>query len=286
MYGAASRFDVAEHFRTPPPPRLERAEGRLRLKFRTGANGQSRLDRCYQRGALKVRFPRPATATPEPVLINTAGGMTGGDRFRVSVELGDGAAATLATQAAEKIYRSTGDEACVDTLLTLGPRARLYWLPQETILFDGGRLARRLEVAMAGDARLIACEGVILGRAAFGETVRSATLTDNWHIRRDGRLIHAEALRLAGDIAELSAGHATLGGCRAFATILAVAPDAEQHLDRVRQALEDSPATAGASAWNGLLAARIVTDDGRRLRAAMLAVLRALGIAPPRIWSI
>jgi len=283
MFAGASQSDPLAPLRPAPP--LERAEGALALEFRVDG-GATRLARGFQQGSFRVRFPRSVDAEPEAVLLNTAGGLAGGDAFRVSADLAPGAAVRLTTQAAEKVYRSGARGAArLDVRLTLGERARLLWLPQETILFDGGGLERRIEATLAGDSELLACEAVVLGRTARGERVATGALADQWRVRRDGRLVFADALRLAGDIASAASRPATLAGAAAFATVLLVAPDAENRLGTVRAALD--PATdAGASAWNGMLLARLVAEDGAKLRAALLAVLAALGTKAPRAWSI
>ncbi len=171
---------------------------------------------------------------PEAVLINTSGGVTGGDRLQWRLEAGAGAALVVTTQAAERVYRSTGGEARIETRLVAGPGATLEWLPQETILFDAGRLDRRLEVDLAADASVTLLESIVLGRAAMGEQVMSGALSDQWRIRRGGRLVHAEALRAEGDLARAAAGAATLAGGRAFATLVHLAPGAEARLDAAR----------------------------------------------------
>jgi len=289
MFAAVSQFDASpavsqtasgSEFR----PDLQRAEGAVRVGFRAGTGG-SRLSDAYQRGSMKVRFPRQFdTDVPEAVLINTAGGITGGDRFRVDGNLGTGAAATLTTQAAEKVYRSSGGDGRVDVSLHLEPSAQLAWLPQETILFDRGRLVRTLDVEMAADAGLVLCESVILGRAAHGETVRQGLLTDRWRVRRGGRLVYADFLKLAFPMTA-PAGAAVLAGSRAFASLLVVDPDAEARIEAARSAL-DGPATAGASAWNGMLAVRLAAPDGSVLRDMLIRLCGAIGVRLPRAWSI
>ena len=194
----------------PTPIELQRARGRAEVAV-SRRDGGVRLDRLFQQGCAKALLPRPGGPAPEVVLINTAGGVTGGDRIDWRLAAGAGAALVATTQAAERVYRSAGGAARIATRLTLGAGARLDWLPQETILFDGARLDRRLEVEMAADARLLALETLVLGRAAMGETVATGAVSDQWRIRRGGRLVHAEALRLDGDLAAATAGAATLG---------------------------------------------------------------------------
>ncbi|HBC09391.1 MAG TPA: urease accessory protein, partial [Rhodospirillaceae bacterium] len=75
----------------------------------------------------------------EAVLLNTAGGLTGGDVYGTEALAGPDAFLTLTSQACERVYRATGDQpARVETRLSADAGARLHWLPQETILFDGG----------------------------------------------------------------------------------------------------------------------------------------------------
>jgi urease accessory protein len=263
-------------------PRLQRAEGEGRIRV-DALRGDPRLHRLYQEGCAKIRLPRDAEALGiEAVLINTAGGLTGGDRLTWRAEADAGARLTLTTQACERIYRSNGDAARVQVQLTVGPGAELHWAPQETLLFDEGSLERSFEADLAADARLLAVEAVVLGRTAMGEQVRNGRLRDRWRVRREGRLVFADDLRIEGEVARLTAAAPLLAGGCAFASLLLVADDAEQRLAAVRDALG---ATGGASAFDGKLFARLVAGDGRALRRALVPALEALrGAALPRVW--
>ena len=275
--------------RTSRPP-LQRARGAAMVRVRAELGGATRLERLFQDGCAKIRLPRSAQVAAvgaegvEAVLINTSGGMTGGDRLAWSAEAGAGARLTLTTQACEKIYRAQDDRAEVAVALNAGSGALIEWLPQETILFDGGALERRLEADLASGARLLAVEAVVLGRTAMGERVRRGLLRDRWRIRRAGRLVFAEELRLDGDLAGLSARPTALAGACAFATLLWVADEAEAALPAVRAALGPG---GGASAFDGKLVARIVAKDGLALRRALLPALEALRGHPlPRVWRL
>jgi urease accessory protein len=269
----------------PAPLRLQRARGRAEVAVSL-RGGCIRLDRLYQQGCAKAILPRTHGSVPEVVLLNTSGGVTGGDRVAWRLAAGPGAALVATTQAAERVYRSTGDAARIETGLSLGPGASLAWLPQETILFDAARLDRRLEVEMAADARLTALETLVLGRVAMGETVASGLFSDQWRIRRGGRLVHAEALRAEGDLARAASGAATLGGARALATLVEVAPAAETRLDAARALLAEAGVPAAASAKPGVLILRFRAREPRELRAALLRFLPAFRAAPlPRVWS-
>ncbi|MCX7310404.1 MAG: urease accessory protein UreD, partial [Alphaproteobacteria bacterium] len=194
-----------------------RVQSRVALTVKA-SGGRSRRGRIYEDGALRVRFPNGDDL--EAVVINTAGGIAGGDRFSFDIEVGEGAALTVTTAAAEKTYRSLGEPATMDVKLKVEAGGSLYWLPQETILFNEAQLRRSIEAVITSDAKLLMIESVVFGRTAMDETVTQGNLFDRWRLRRDGKLIFADTLRLDGPIAEkLSAPAIAAGGC-AIATVL------------------------------------------------------------------
>lgn len=268
-------------------PWLPRTEGSVRLGF-VRADGATRLSALRQEGAARARFPRPpeARGIPEAVLLNTAGGLTGGDCMRIDLALGPECEATITSAAAEKVYRSLGEATDIAINLNLEEGARCHWLPQPTILFDGSRLDRRTHVDLAPGAALLAAEMVIFGRTAMGEDVRRGALHDAWRVKRDGRLIFADAARASGAVADALDRAATLDGMRAMAMLVYVAPDAAARLDQVRALLENAASIAGASTWNGLLLVRAAAQDGRALQRDLLPALTALSGRPlPRVWQ-
>ena len=230
--------------------------GRVTARF---SGGKTRLEGLYQEGAAKIRLPESVDGVMEAVLINNAGGLTGGDRLQWELEAGAGTMLTATTQACEKIYRSEGGPATIDTELRVGENARLDWLPQETILFDEASLTRRLDVDLAETAAFLAIEAVLLGRKAVGEAVRCGTLRDRWRVRRCGRLVHAEDVRMTGDIEALVAQAAVLGGDVAFATLLYCGPRAELFLPKVREVLGEAAGgrARGATSWYAVLSRRM-----------------------------
>ena len=254
--------------------RHQRAEGSVLL--RTGPRG---LVRMREAGSAKVRFPFGGN---EAILINTSGGLAGGDRVDLDIGTEPGAHLTVTTQAAERVYRTLGPAADVGVKLTVAPGAALHWLPQEMILFDGASLHRHIDVDLASDARFLAVETVVLGRMAMGEAVSHATLRDRWRVRRDGRLVFAEDLAFDGAPPTTAAA---LGGARAFATIVAVDHDLESLLDSARAVLGEA---GGASAWNGKLVARLAAKDSFELRNVLIPALSMLarGAALPKVWSL
>jgi urease accessory protein len=265
---------------------LPRTEGSVRLGF-VRAGGQTAVAGLRQSGAARVRFPRPAAAdVPEAVLLNTAGGLTGGDRIDVEVALAARCSATVTSAAAEKVYRALDGGAGVRVRLEVGEGACLAWLPQPTILFDRARLDRRTDVAMSGSATFLAVETLIFGRAAMGEEVCRGAARDSWRVRRNGRLVFADTFLVDGAVAGILDRSATLDGARAAALLIWAARDAASRLDEVRGLLQDAPCAAGASTWNSLLAVRAAAREGRELQAALAPVITRLTGRPlPRVWQ-
>jgi urease accessory protein len=276
---------TAPAFRADPAGAPPRAEGEARLSLRR-SEGRTRIANLRLAGSLKLLFPRAAGDPLEAVTLNTAGGLTGGDRMRLTVEAGPGTFATVTSQAAERAYRATaGQVARVDVRIAAGPGARVDWLPQETILFEGAALARRMSVVLAGDARFLAVETLVFGRAAMGERVGRLDLSDRWEIRRNGVLVAADAVRIAGDAAGLMARAGAGGGAGAVATLFLVAPDAEGYLAPLRRALDGA---GGASLVRpGVVLARAVAADSYLLRRAVVPALEGMaGAALPRVWRL
>jgi urease accessory protein len=247
-------------------------------------DGITRRGVLHESGSLRVRFPSPEGTGLSAVLVNTAGGIAGGDRFDVDISAAEGARLTLTTAAAEKVYRAPGAAAELNIGLKVASTAHLSWLPQETILFDAARIFRSIDIDLARDASLLLCEIAVFGRAAMGETMRSGAFVDRWRLRRDGRLVFAETVRLDGDIGQKLARPAIAKGSVAIATVLMV-PGDEALVARIRENSASFAGEVGLSAWNGFAMARFCAQDAFRLRADVMAVLTAAGGEKlPRLW--
>ena len=260
-----------------------RARGAVNFAVRM-ADGVTRRGALHESGSLRVRFPSPEDEGLSAVFVNTAGGVAGGDRFDIAIAAGEGARLTLTTAAAEKIYRATSKPAELNISLRAEDGAHLAWLPQETILFDRARVTRRIDIDLAEAASLLLCEIVVFGRSAMGEVMRHGEFVDRWRVRRAGRLVFAETVRLDGNIGEKLAKSAIVRGGVAIGTALIV-PGDEALIERIRAASECFGGEVGISAWNGFAIARFCAQDAARLRADVMAVLaRASGRALPRLW--
>jgi urease accessory protein len=293
MSAAISLFEIAPALLSDTAaPALQRGDGAAEIGFvRHGRD--SMLSHLYQRAPCRVMFPNTDPGEPPlAIFLTTSGGVAGGDRLRFSVAVEAGAAATIATAAAEKIYRSLGADSAVSVELRIGEGAWLEWLPQETILFDGARLRRGIEVSLAPTGRLLAAEMVVFGRAARGERFRRGLLAESWRIERGGRLAWYDATRLDGDVGAIIDRPAAFAGADAFATVVYAGADAARHLGLARELAAAASCRAGASLVNGLLLGRFL-GDAASLRAALghyVGGMRqpAAGLAPhlPRQWGI
>lgn len=272
---------------------LQRVRGAGHLSVRA-AEGGTRLARLFQDGSAKLRMPRALPGRPyEAVMINTAGGLTAGDRIEWAFEAGEQASLTLTTQASEKTYKSVPGmlPASVRVHLSAKAGSSLFWLPQETILFEGAALKRTIEVDAAPDTRLLMVEPVVFGRKAMGEVLTRALLHDRWRIMIGGTIAHAEDTRFGPDMEASFGGPAGLMDARAIATLLYAGPDAEGRLAAARGILGES---GGASFWQtlacpgGKLVARLCAADGYSLRRRLVPLVELFAGAGhlPRVWSL
>jgi urease accessory protein len=264
--------------------RPQRAFGSAHLAVKTG-NGRTRIDTLYQEGCAKILLPEIDDRSLEAVMINTSGGLTGGDEMRWRFDVADDCRAQVTTQACERIYKASAGTTDVASILEVGERASLAWLPQETILFEGSALKRTLTVDLAETSRALIVEPVVFGRKAMGEDVQNCLFRDRWRIRREGRLIHAEDFTIGPDTASMLSRPALLGGMRTMATVLLLDADAERHFEPSREIVGTK---GGVSFWSGKLLARLVDGDAYSLRKRLVPLIELLNekAGVPKVWSI
>jgi len=267
------------------PPR---ARGAVRIGIKSDG-GTSRLRDLRQSGSMRVLFPRPGTP-PTAMLLNTAGGITGGDAFSIEIDVDAHAEATITTQAAERAYAALdGPPGRLETRLQAGHGAQLRWLPQETILFQDAHLRRSLDVDLGAGAEALIVEPVVFGRPAHGETLHNATFRDRIRIRQEGRLTLAEDVHLEGDVAAHMAHPAVGGGAGAMAILILAGPRAAAQLDPLREKSDEiSGTSAGVSLiTEELLALRALAHDSFHLRQLLLPILDHLtGDRLPICWRL
>lgn len=273
--------DISCRVRTQTP----RAEGHLRLSTKR-VGDRTMLDRCHQSGSFKCLFPNTYGPSLDAVLLNTAGGITGGDRFDFSGHAAADTVLTLTTQACERAYKAQPAETgTVRNRLQIGSQARVNWLPQETILFNGSAISRQMTVEMQPDASLLMVEPLVFGRPAMGEQLTEIQFNDRIDIRRAGQPLLLDAMALTGDAQAHLAKPFVANGAGAMALIVLVAANAETHMSALQKIL---PATGGASLIaDDILVIRLLSDDSFTLRQTLLPVLQLLnGAALPRCWMM
>ncbi|MCW2306945.1 urease accessory protein UreD [Rhodobium gokarnense] len=275
-------------------PRAQRSAGTARIAFKRRGE-KTVIDDLFQSGCMKARFPRSFGDAAEAVLINTSGGLTGGDQIGSEVTWGEGTVASVTSQAAERVYKASADVANVETRLTVADDALGLWLPQETIFFDGGAIRRTTQADVAEGGRLLATESLVFGRRAMGEVVEIGLVSDGWRIRFAGKLVFADRFAIDGPIGATLRRPAIAGGARSIATLLYVGADAEARLATWRELTAGLSSNAACSRIGPVLVTRIVGDTGDQLRRDLQFLLTEVlasfadsgagGLGLPRVWA-
>lgn len=262
-------------------PKLQRAHGQIALKL-----CGNKLEELYQSGCAKLMLPKTYGEMTEAVMLNTSGGITGGDRLNVKIQVENGAVVAT-SQTAERLYRSITEPAKIEIKLRAYNAATLHWLPQETIIFDGAELDRTVCLDMSADSKCLLAETIVMGREAMGEDIRVCHFTDNWRLYREGQLFHAESLRLTDRVAEIMAVPAGGNGARLLSTILYAGFDAEQKAGLLTSVVETCSSKCAMSCWNDRLVIRLMSPHPRFARADIKELLCALSGQPlPRVWQV
>jgi urease accessory protein len=302
MFDAMSAADLADELSLPCAPDvskdrpsdrdLQRADGCGRIVLSASENG-TRIEDVFERSPIRIMFPRTGhRAVEEAVLINTAGGIAGGDRLECSVAALPGASIAVTTQAAEKVYRALYEPARVATRLKAQESAKLAWLPQETIVFNWARLHRTTEIELFSGAELLALEWLVLGRAAHGEVVVGGNISDCWRVKKDGRLIWADSFRITDEIFPHLNRKALLANGKAVATLIYFGPYLDKRLDFLREIIPSLGCNCAATFVSGLIVVRFAAKESSDLKLALRSFIQQfgseLGSGPfrvPKMWS-
>jgi urease accessory protein len=271
---------------------LQRSEGFARLVLAGSAHGTRIVD-IFQRSPIRIMFPGIRGApVQEAVVMNTAGGIAGGDRLEFAVTVLANASVTVTSQAAERVYRALKEPALINTRLKMCETAKLAWLPQETIVFNGGRMRRNTEIEISAGAELLALEWLVLGRAAHGEEMVSGQITDGWQVRLDGRLIWADRFRATDDMFPRLRSRALLADFKAIGTLIYFGPDVEARIQLLRDLAPQLQCHCVTTAVSGLVIARLASRAAAELKASLRDILlqfeRTCAQGPfrmPKMWS-
>ncbi|WP_170605644.1 urease accessory protein UreD [Ruegeria arenilitoris] len=262
-----------------------RAEGVVELRIKP-LGGRSVIDKFRQVGSFKCLFPRGDRQDLDAVLLNTAGGVTGGDRFRLNVEAKSGTSLTLTTQACERAYKAKPSQTGkVRSQIKVRTGARVNWLPQETLLFNGSALDRRLVIDLEAKSHVLMVEPLVFGRPAMGEILNDIRLRDRIEIWQEKKVAFLDAISFSGNLHEHLDRPNIAQGAGAMALVVFASDMAEGQLSPICDMLPD---TGGASLLQkNLLTVRLFAKNGYYLRQSLLPVLRQLNNNTlPRCWML
>ena len=270
---------------------LQRAEGSGRIVLSSSEKGTRIID-VFQQSPIRIMFPRAAGgAVEEAVLINTAGGIAGGDRLEYSVMAFSNASIAVSSQAAEKVYRALNLPAYISTRLNAHEGAKLAWLPQETIVFNGARMIRKTEIEVTSGSEVLVLECLVFGRSAYGEKVVTGHITDTWRVRKDGRLIWADSFRVSGDTFPHLHRKALLSNLKAIATLIYFGPDLETRLQLLREIAPSLRCHQAATVVGGVIVVRFAAELSSDLRLGIRNFLQQSGrengyglFRVPKMW--
>ena len=221
------------------------------------------------------------------VLVNTAGGLTGGDEFELRVGANGDTHLTVSTQTAERVYRALGSQnADIRAKMTVTGAATLTgYRRKQFCLMD--RFSRHLDIQMDENTNFLASEMMVFGQTAMQKALRQGRVRDQWRIWRDGRLIHAEAFRLDGQIMEKLHHKASSASKVCFATTIYISCDAEAKAGAVRGFFHSfTDVQTAVSAWKGKLVIRSLSNDTATLKKLLAQFIEQFRqMANPRVWN-
>ncbi len=239
------------------------------------------------------RFTHPLQAL-EPVraedgslylmMLNTSGGLVGGDRLRTAVDIGPDAAVALTTASASKAYRSTGAAAIQESIIRIGRGATLEYLPEHLIPHPGSIVHQSLRVEMEAGSRAIIYDAIAAGRIGRGERWDLTELRSETILTRESHPLYISRVRIAPTLQSpseigLAQGFDYLGGL-----IIVADHDAgrtpyqwSELSDAIDAALRDSPTVYGG-----------VSELACGGSAVRLMARRAadLNVTVHRLWAI
>jgi urease accessory protein len=283
---------VAAPVRSAAPPAAR--DGTLELAFCLHPRGHTALRARRQRFPLRTTMPFHLDAeAPDMAFVyvqNPTGGVFAGDRLLTSVVADAGARVHLTTQSATKLYRMDGGEARQELRFELAEGAYVENMPDTLIPQAGTRYRQRTSVELAPGAVFLSAETLAPGRRAHGERFAYELLELTTEVRRDGRELCAETLRLEpGRARPDRAG--VLGGADYLTSMLVLAPESDTAtlaaaIDADLASCEGIRGAAGELPHGAGAVVRVLAGDApsaeRGLRTAWATARRVLlGVALP-----
>jgi urease accessory protein len=277
-------------------------QAQLSLRF-AAREGKTTLIHNAHTGPLRVQkalYPESAGIC-HAVVIHPPAGIAGGDALNIDIELQAHTHVVMSTPGATQWYKSTADAGAVMQLdVQVGEQAKLDWLPQENILFDGSQVQLKTSLDLAPSASAIGWDVNMLGRTAKGETWQQASLSQRSQIKRGGKRLWLEHSDLHSSDTQRANSAALAGHC-VMGTLWAVGEQASSEMAQAF-ALDlpyRSDLKAGVSCLNdehspgGVLLLRVLGDDMQSVRAVMVdawlrlrPLIHGVDAVPLRLWAL
>ena len=185
---------------------------RLDLEF-SNSNNKTILSHRKHYGPLQVQkpfYPEP-NGTCHVYILHPPGGVVGGDRLNICVDVNSNAHALITTPAAGKFYRSAGPLARQEQIIKVAPKGTLEWFPSENIIFSGAKAQIKTKIELSHDSNFMGWEITCLGRPASNENFNQGELDQRFEIWREGRPLQIERLLLNAGNPSLHAKWGLLG---------------------------------------------------------------------------
>lgn len=278
---------LLNHATESAPTSVKGWQASLNLGFAASADKTLLVNRQHM-GPLTVQRPfYPEGGVCHVYLLHPPGGVVGGDHLNIQVTADKHSHALITTPAAGKFYRSAGQQATQMVLIKVAGNAAVEWLPQETIIYEGARLASVVKVDLAMGARFIGWEILSLGRPASAEGFDTGSADLNWQITVEQQPLLLERIRLD---AKAFAARWGLQGFSACGTLFA-APASAASLAAVQALIGDAEGR-GVTLIDNLLVCRALDSRSDLLRGffeQVWAIVRpdtmCREVCTPRIWA-
>ncbi|HEX9452275.1 MAG TPA: urease accessory protein UreD [Burkholderiales bacterium] len=226
------------------------------------------------------------------ILLHPPGGIAGGDRLEIAIDVETGAHALLTTPGATKWYRSAATEASQSIGISIGRKAVCEWMPQENIFFNAARTQNALSVDLQEGAVFCGWDVMCLGRTASGERFQTGRIHQHLRLTRGTKPLFEElgTLEGGGTLLDSPIGMAGYPICATF--IMAGVASGRDALDFCRAVVPPGDCKSGVSAMGDVLVARCLARTSEAARAYFLKMWEHLRpkyaqvpARVPRIWA-
>ena len=257
-------------------------------------DGRTILAHRSSRGPLAVQKPLypEGDAVCHTIVLHPPGGIAGGDRLAITVDLQADANALLTTPGATKWYRSAILEAAQGVEIAVAAGAVCEWLPQENIFFNAANARNAITVSLEPGAVFCGWDVMCLGRTASGERFKLGSVRQRLRVTRAGHPLFEELGTIEGGGALLDSpvGMAGFPVCGTF--LLTGIEISKLTLDQCRDAAPAGKAKWGVTRLPDLFVARYLGPSAEQAREYFVRIWKIvrplylqLAVKLPRIWA-